>query len=242
MILATSQSVSQDLPEVFVQMLMVVAVVGVGVLIMISIRGKIARRRAATLLPKEHIAKIKSVQFRREDQHAMTAEMFDIAHRLSSQLDNKAERLEQLLEQADARISEITQVLDSVDRPPLPVVSPLPEIDSPESRLSRTMTSDANAAAQSHPEARLKETNPPSTQDRAPDTVPPQVAAPVPTLRDETIAYTPVRENGKPPRNIDPLTESVYQLADAGRNAVSIAQELEEQIGKVELILALRAS
>ncbi|MHC5001682.1 MAG: hypothetical protein ACYTJ0_01025, partial [Planctomycetota bacterium] len=40
----------------------------------------------------------------------------------------------------------------------------------------------------------------------------------------------------------DPLTCSVYRLADAGRQPVEIARELDEQVGKVELILALRES
>ncbi len=39
----------------------------------------------------------------------------------------------------------------------------------------------------------------------------------------------------------DPLTASVYQLADGGHNSIEIAQQLDEQVGKVELILALRA-
>ena len=38
----------------------------------------------------------------------------------------------------------------------------------------------------------------------------------------------------------DPLTRAVYEMADAGRDPVAIARELDEQIGKVELILALR--
>lgn len=38
----------------------------------------------------------------------------------------------------------------------------------------------------------------------------------------------------------DPLTRQVYRLADDGRSAVEIARELDEQIGKVDLILALR--
>ena len=42
------------------------------------------------------------------------------------------------------------------------------------------------------------------------------------------------------PVGVDPLTRSVYELADAGHDSVSIAQVLDEQIGKVELILALR--
>lgn len=39
---------------------------------------------------------------------------------------------------------------------------------------------------------------------------------------------------------IDPLTRQVYDLADAGRTPLSIARDLNEQVGKVELILALR--
>ena len=38
----------------------------------------------------------------------------------------------------------------------------------------------------------------------------------------------------------DPLTRSVYRLSDAGRKPLDIARELHEQVGKVELILALR--
>ena len=38
----------------------------------------------------------------------------------------------------------------------------------------------------------------------------------------------------------DPLARSVYQLADAGKEPVQIATELNEHVGKVELILALR--
>ncbi|TVQ31122.1 MAG: hypothetical protein EA376_11100 [Phycisphaeraceae bacterium] len=38
----------------------------------------------------------------------------------------------------------------------------------------------------------------------------------------------------------DPLTRRVHELADEGLGTVEIAQRLEEQVGKVELILALR--
>lgn len=38
----------------------------------------------------------------------------------------------------------------------------------------------------------------------------------------------------------DPLCERVYALADAGADAVAIAKSLDEQVGKVQLILALR--
>jgi len=38
----------------------------------------------------------------------------------------------------------------------------------------------------------------------------------------------------------DPLTRRVHELADEGLGTIEIAQRLEEQVGKVELILALR--
>lgn len=38
----------------------------------------------------------------------------------------------------------------------------------------------------------------------------------------------------------DPLTQSVYQLADKGVEASEIARRLNEHVGKIELILALR--
>lgn len=39
---------------------------------------------------------------------------------------------------------------------------------------------------------------------------------------------------------LDPFTQHVYELADTGRPAVTIARDLNETVGKIELILALR--
>jgi len=38
----------------------------------------------------------------------------------------------------------------------------------------------------------------------------------------------------------DPTTRSIYELADEGRSPIEIAEHLDEQVGKVELVLALR--
>lgn len=40
----------------------------------------------------------------------------------------------------------------------------------------------------------------------------------------------------------DPLSRRVYELADSGREPLDIARSLDEQVGKVQLILALRES
>ncbi len=39
---------------------------------------------------------------------------------------------------------------------------------------------------------------------------------------------------------VDPLVEKIYKMADEGQTPIEIARNLDEQIGKVELILALR--
>lgn len=38
----------------------------------------------------------------------------------------------------------------------------------------------------------------------------------------------------------DPVSRRIYELADEGRDALDIARSLDEQVGKVQLILALR--
>jgi len=46
----------------------------------------------------------------------------------------------------------------------------------------------------------------------------------------------------QPEATADPLAQTVLELADQGHDAQSIAQQLDEHVGKVELILALRQS
>lgn len=53
---------------------------------------------------------------------------------------------------------------------------------------------------------------------------------------DAAGAPEPIRDEP----HTDPLTRRVYDLSDAGKGPQAIAQELAEQVGKVELILALR--
>lgn len=87
----------------------------------------------------------------------------------------------------------------------------------------------------------LHETAPPNAPATAPSNepadqpsepaAPPQAFTPPP----ETPPAVPTDEP-----YVDPLTRDVYALADAGKGPQTIAQELREHVGKVELILALR--
>ncbi len=158
----------------------VVGILGFAIILMISIRGKIARRNSERPSPRELIEQLKAPlargghDGRRLDVIGGGAELVETAQRLGAQLDNKARRLETLIEQADRRIAS----------------------------LSGSPVTPSTSSAASEPAA-------------------PTVAAPV--------------EPGP-----DPLTKAVYAQADAGRTSTEIARELDEQVGKVELILALR--
>jgi len=164
-------------------MMAVMAVVGIGVMLMISVRSKIARRNADRLSPRELIEQLKAAGRHRGDAQSASAELLESARQLAAKLDNKAARLELLIQQADERISLMSQL------------------------------SGTGAVGRDGP-ARTGSTEP----DRA---------------------RTPVLANG-PPLSLDPLTQSVYELADTGYQPIEIAQELDEQVGKVELILSLR--
>ena len=62
----------------------------------------------------------------------------------------------------------------------------------------------------------------------------PRESSPPATAASEGHIETP------PAAEPTPIAKKVYQLADAGCDAAQIARELDEHIGKIELILALR--
>jgi hypothetical protein len=174
-------------------MITVIAIVGLGVILTISVRGKIARRNAERPSARELMDEIKQTPHRRDDADATTARMLETAQRLAAQLDNRAERLEQLIAQADERLAALGGRPD---------------------RGSSVSSVRGQASA------------------RAPDPPP----GPLPE-REGGRSDSPA-SGGRTPR--DPLIRTIYELTDAGRSPLEIAKALDEQIGKVELILALR--
>lgn len=165
----------------------IVAIIGIGFLMIISVRGKVSRRNSARPSPREMIEQIKSRGLQRSESSASSADMVQATQRLAAQLDNKAAKLEVLIKHADERIAVLNK-LHSKAAPP----------------------------KQAKPQAEFKK--PPS---------------PRPHLQMDN-------QRRASPQTMDPLTRSVYNLADYGRSSLEIAQELDEQVGKVELILSLR--
>lgn len=133
-----------------------------------SLRRNAARRkRTPDSLPSERIEKIRSDASTRNMIEGYSCDAIELTQRLAAQLDNKAERLEQLVARAERAIAELAG-----NGPTGP-------------RLVR------------------------QDDDPLPNTVP-------------------------------PLHRRIYALADEGLDVLSIAQQLEQPQGQVELVLALR--
>jgi hypothetical protein len=137
-------------------------------------RRSASRRAGAMQSPTERIDAIRAEASSASPLHSSMAEATELAQRLAAQLDNKAERLDQLLAEAEQAIARLEQLQKGA--PP---------------RLGAG-----------------------DEQDR-PD--------------------APESES-----DVDPATRQIYQLADQGHDPVEIARRLDQHLGKVQLILALR--
>lgn len=188
--------------EVIRAMLIVLGIVIIAVMLVLSTMGKITRRQNERPSPREQIEQAKagggtvggrraatetsagSIHSARQTGRISAGDVDDARH-LATLLDNKAERLEQLLAEADDCIARLDQSIrmdaEGIDAEP-----------------AAAADTDVNAGG-----------------DRS-----------VPTDTSDQPA--------------DPLTRSVYELADEGHDSIEIAQKLDEQVGKIDLILALR--
>ena len=124
--------------------------------------------------PTERIESIRTRASGSETLHTTMAEAVELAQRLGAELDNKAERLEQLLAEAD-----------------------------------RTVRRLEGAASSARPAGRIGGAEPDASAEG----------------NDE---------------GADPATRQIYELADQGLEPVEIARRLDQHLGKVQLILALR--
>lgn len=176
----------------------------------------------------------------------LMGEAEELCTRLGRELDDKAQRIERLLARAEGRLgSEVIPPVPAAPQaprtpmyPPPPIVQPQPMRENPPAYVTRpeivtrpvAVPSPVTTVAYAGPSPYYSPaaSAPPLQQQAAPQPVQPRVAP---------VAATPATQD---PIGIDPLTRSIYSLADAGHSAQAIAQQLGQHTGKVELILALR--
>ncbi len=150
-------------------------ILGVSLATWMMVRMLIRRRKRLPLTPgtpHERLEAIREQAKKRAQLQAFGAEVHELVERLAAQLDNKAARMELLLQDADERIRRLERM----------------------QRLDRNRASADSEHQSGH------------------------------TIGHES----------------DPVTNRVYELADQGEKPVEIAKQVNQHVGQVELILALR--
>ncbi len=152
---------------------------------------------------------------------ALLAEVEETARRLTAQIDNRYTRLEQLVAEADEKIRRLEELTASQKsgvvpqnlgtRQPAPApIEPAPE----KAMLHRSASETAKPVIKAQPAAA--------------------------SIDAQRVLSRLRQDRGAPPATQDPAYQPIYSLADLGKTAREIAQQLGRQPGEVELILALR--
>lgn len=188
-------------------------------LVMRSLRRTSQKNRArsnAMGTPSERIAEIREqAASSMEPSRKMMVDAEDIARRLGAALDNKAARLELLIEEADAKLDQLNRVLangngrDTAEQAPHSAPQPQsPSRTLDPSLLDRARVEQDIEDRQSRVVGRIEPESPKQSQ-----------RAPAPEIS---------------------ITDRIHELALAGKTSKEIASELRQPIGQVELIMNLR--
>jgi len=224
----SSGGIADAMPQLF----LVGGVVALGVFLTLSIRARVERRRAAMVPADERIRAIKERARSRATSDAVEVGLVETAQRLAAQLDARAIRLERLIAEADRRLAAVG-------------VAPSPPGAAPGAAAEAAAMTGPRPEPESPPAA----TAPPVAGSPAAGSLAPgppapgRVASSIPGPPAAAAVPTPSADGGgaNPGGSLDPLVRSVHELADAGLAPIEIAHRLDEQVGKVDLILALRA-
>jgi hypothetical protein len=182
-------------------------------LTIVRMRKRYAANTGQPSTGKERLDAIRRKAAARDGVGSAMAEVEELTRRCAAHLDNKAARLEYLLELAEARIAELEERTgEGATGPNAAVTRPAASAETAGPGEAASYPFTPDAG----PTGSAATDEPQGVADRLP-----------PPVIPETVA--------------DPLTRQIYELADGGSTPVEIARKLDEQVGKVELILALRA-
>lgn len=164
---------------------------------------------------RENLERYKQRDGVRHDLEGLMVEIEQLAKRLGNQLDVKAIRVEKLIDEADLRIAQLQQALRDQH-------TPASHSGNGPAPGSATNHAPDGSAAPGSPAANRASPNPAS-----PEAIARQLNA---------VVESPLTSEAQTKQ----LTAEVARLADAGHAPEAIAKQLDEHVGKIELILALR--
>lgn len=167
----------------------------------------------------------------RKDLEAVALSIEEMARRVGAQLDNKASRVEALLDEAERTIRRLEAAqagsTRTADRAPAAFAA-----------RPADAAAEALAANVARLSAEPREPPQPEAAEAAADEKDPSGATKPDQGWTAGQASAPKAATAPPPSAED-LSSRVLSLAAEGRDAQAIAAEVNEHIGKVELILAL---
>lgn len=167
----------------------------------------------ADLTHSERIERMKQKHEMKDDIRAAMVELEEVTRRFSTHIDAKSMQLEHLINLADERIEQLEQLNGSAGH--------AGEQDSAENRDSGGSDDGVTRGG----------------NDKVDSTEPVNA---IPGGRSASSAGEASSEVVEAEAGLDEVTSKIYEMSDAGQSAVEIASALEEHVGKVELILALR--
>lgn len=210
------------------QWLLIIAAIVIITLLLLQSR----RRRAMDGSPKQYRREIDSATNKstaiKRDMERLLVELSDLARQINGQIDTRFAKLEQSIVDADKRIQFLRVLLAAAKEAKL--------VDSDGSEEAGESPSEAETASGATP-GRLDVSV--GDEGISVSSVPqPQRAGDdddaVRSSQKDTIV-TAGEEVGA-----DDISRRTYELADAGRTPIQIAQQLGQNLGEVELILNLR--
>lgn len=207
--------------------------------------------RQPALTPHEKLDRSRESQGLRRDLEQVMAEIETLSQKLGEQMDRRSQRLELLLKLADERIRELQRLTDEAARvsamlqqPAPPPMQPMQQPMQPDMPLERgphssTLSSSLSSMAGTTGGRDGALYGEPSGPMMPPIRQPPP-RSPQPPRGQPAPAMSPTGVATRSTELEDPVARSIYRLADQGASAMDIARKLNEHLGKVELILALR--
>ena len=201
--------------------LMIAGIALMAFMLLLNLRKRL-KADANKLKPREQIEQTRQHQGMRDDLNQMMIELEALARRFGAQLDAKAIELEQLIDEAETAAQQLRNLKGNEPKPP------------------RVVSVSAASANQTESTSAHNKTKTPSSP-RSRITTPPRSSNSNQQSTDNDNEATLARVIRAEAGGDDPLRRRVYELADNGSTPIQIAQGLNEDVGKVELILALRA-
>lgn len=216
------------------QWLLIVAAIVIITLLLMQSR----RRRAMDGSPKQYRREIDSATTKstaiKRDMERLLVELSELARQINGQIDTRFAKLEQSIADADKRIQFLRVLLAAAKEAKLVESDGTEEMaKSPSAAESPAQAEADNGAAPGGLDVRVGD------EGVSVSSVPePRGAGGV----NDAVSPSPqdaIDATGEE-RGIDDITRRAYELADAGRTPIEIAQQLEQNLGEVELILNLR--